>query len=125
MILGHLGRLRFRLVDREGFIHLFNLIGRGGVVGRGSFVGRGCFVGNWSVLGLARVADVSNISAVGVSNLVGHGLGPAVGQHYGVRAASGVTISVLTSLDNNIILIIKRLSNCISFICFVGLLSDY
>ena len=111
-----LGILGFRLVDREGFINLFHLIGWGSLVSRGGVVGRGSFVGYRGVLGLARVADVSNISAVGVSNLVGHGLGPAVGQHHGVRAAGGVPISVLSSLNNNIILIYGKAT--LQAICF-------
>ena len=50
--------------------------------------------GSGSVVGLARVGDLGNVTALSVG-VVGHGLGPAVGQGHGVLTAGGVAVTVL------------------------------
>ena len=66
-------------------------VGNHGPVSHDGSVGNG---GSGSVGRGAGVGHLGNVAAVSVS-VVGHGLGPAVGQTYGVLAAGGVAITVL------------------------------
>ena len=89
------------MVDGGGGIGGSWGVSRGGLVGGGGFVGRGSLVGGGSggVLGLAGVGHISNITAVGVGNLVVDSLQSAVGKGDAVRAGGGVPVSVLSGLE--------------------------
>ena len=68
--------------------------GGSGVMGHGSSV-----VGDRGILGLSRVGHISNVSAVGVGNVVVDMLDPAVGQVDGVGAGGGVAVTVLLGVE--------------------------
>lgn len=51
------------------------------------------FIG--SILCLALVPDISNISRVGISNTVSHNLGAAIGKSHAVLTSGSITITVL------------------------------
>ena len=70
------------------------MVGRGRSVGGGGLVGRGR-----GVLGLAGVGDIGDVSAVGIGDVVGDGLDPAVGKVDGVGAGGGVSVPVLAGVE--------------------------
>jgi hypothetical protein len=63
-----------------------------GVVGRGSSLVRGLVLG---VSGLSLVCHISNIARVGISNIVGDNLGPAVRKGNAVRTMGGIAVPAL------------------------------
>merc|ERR1719317_585285 len=106
---------RSRLVDRGSMVDRGRFVGRGSMVDRGRFVdrggmvdrcrliGRGSFVSMCRlvliILGLSRVLDISDISTVGIINLVGDSLCSAIGKGNRVGSRSGISIPVLSSLE--------------------------
>merc|ERR1719223_27793 len=71
-----------------------------GMVDGSSFVDGSSLVSRGSsIVGLSRVLNISNISAVGISNLVVDGLGPAVREGYLVGSGGGVSITVLPGAE--------------------------
>ena len=62
---------RGSIVDGGSFVNRGGLVNGSSLVDRGSMVDRGGLVGrSWGVLGLSGVGHISNISAVGISNVV-------------------------------------------------------
>ena len=75
-------------VDRSRSIH------RSSLVDGSSFVDRSCIISSFS-----SVLNISNISTVGISNIVGDSLGPAIREGYRVGSTGSISISVLSSLE--------------------------
>ena len=94
---------RGRLVDRGSFVDRSSFVDRGSLVDRSSMVHRGRLVGSsrlvFIILGLSRVLDISNISTVGIINLVGDSLGSAIRKGNRVGSRGGISIPVLSSLE--------------------------
>ena len=90
-----------RGINRGGLVGRGGLVSRGRLVSGGRLVGGGSFVGSGSggVLCLAGVGHISNISAVGIVNLVVDSLSSAVGKSDTVGAGGGVAVSVLSGLE--------------------------
>ena len=55
--------------------------------------------GSSIILSFSRVLNISNISTVGISNIVGDSLGPAIREGYRVGSTGSISISVLSSLE--------------------------
>ena len=51
------------------------------------------------VLGLTLIPDISNIARVGISNVVGHNLGAAIGKSHTVLAVGGVVVAGLVGSE--------------------------
>ena len=62
--------------------------------------------GGRSVVGNSLIADISNITTVGISNVVVDHLGPAVRKSYSVGSTGGVAISllILTKLGSTVVI---------------------
>jgi len=71
-------------------------VGRGSLISGCSLIGRGR---GSSILGLARVRYISDISTISISNLVVNSLESAIRKSNRVGSAGGITISVLTSVE--------------------------
>ena len=74
--------------------YLVDVGGAGRGVDGGGLVG-----GSGGIVGLTRVRDIGDVSAVGIGDGVGDGLDPAVGEVDGVGAGGGVAVPVLTSVE--------------------------
>jgi len=83
------------MVDRGRGVDGSRFVGRGSLISGGSLVGRGR---GGSILGLARVRHISDISTISISNLVVNSLESAIRKSNRVGSAGGITISVLTSI---------------------------
>ena len=81
-----------RSVEVVGAASLLSMVGWGGVVDWGRLVGSGLVL---RVLGNALVADISNISTIGVGNAVGDNLGAAVRKGNAVRSGGSVPVPLL------------------------------
>merc|ERR1719308_622562 len=59
-----------------------------------------------SVVGNSLIGDISNITTVGISNIVVDHLGPAVRKSYSIGSTGGVTISllILTKLGSTVVI---------------------
>ena len=84
------------MVDRGRGVDGSRFVGRGSLISGGSLVGRGR---GSSILGLARVRHISDISTISISNLVVNSLESAIRKSNRVGSAGGITISVLTSVE--------------------------
>jgi len=77
--------------------YILGRVGGGGLVSRGRLVsGLGLVFG---VLGLAVVRNLSNVTGVGISGVVGHSLDTTVGKVDGVRSLGGVTVTGLLLVE--------------------------
>ena len=81
-----------RSVGVIGAASLLSMVGWGGVVDWGRLVGSGLVL---RVLGNAFVADISDISTIGVGNAVGDNLGAAVRKGNAVRSGGSVPVPLL------------------------------
>jgi len=84
------------MVDRGRGVDGSRFVGRGSLISGGSLVGRGR---GGSILSLARVRHISDISTISISNLVVNSLESAIRKSNRVGSAGGITISVLTSVE--------------------------
>jgi len=84
------------MVDRGRGVDGSRFVSRGSLISGGSLVGRGR---GSSILGLARVRHISDISTISISNLVVNSLESAIRKSNRVGSAGGITISVLTSIE--------------------------
>ena len=72
----------------------------GSFVDWSSLVGWSRFISWGSIISsLTRVRNISHISTVGISNIVGDSLGPAIREGYRVGSTGSISISVLSSLE--------------------------
>ena len=60
-------------------------------------VGRPGFI--WGVACLTLILDISNITSIGISNMVGHNLGATIGEGNTVLAGGSIAITVLLGIE--------------------------
>ena len=98
------------MVDRSGVVGRSRSICRSRGVDGSSLVDRSSLVRSWSrsILGLSRVGNISNISTVGISNLVVDSLDSTIRKSNRVGSRGGISIPALTMVEGSSRVIISN-----------------
>merc|ERR1712098_740121 len=85
---------RSSLVNRSSLVHRSSLVDGSSLVYRGSLVDRSIII-----VSFPRVSNISHVSTVPISHIIGDGLCATIRQSYAVRARGRIAITTLSSLE--------------------------